>query len=407
MTKARQTKAAGAPERAHAVLSASGAHRWLVCTPSARLEDTLPDKTSKYSEEGTFAHAVAALELALWLELVSVSDSVKRFKEFGKSEWNTKENQDAISRYVWACKTKIAAARKQNADAFICIEQRLDYSHLVPEGFGTGDVVIIADKVLEVIDLKFGVGVKVSPVENEQAMLYGLGALASADFLFDIDTVRLTIHQPRIGDGEPQSWDISVKDLLTWAEEVLVPRAQIAWRGEGEFVPGDHCQFCRAADTCRARAEYGLSLAQHEFKEAPLLSDEEIADILPRVSPLKKWAEGIFSYALEKAKAGKKFRGYKLVRGTASRRYGDQDAVTTALAAAKVPAALYTESSLVNLTTLEKTLGKARFAELLPPPLVTKPPGALTLVPVTDKRPEVESSTEGFDDLTQEGDTPE
>lgn len=394
------TEIAPAEERAHAVLSASGAHRWLICTPSARLEDTLPNSTSAYAEEGTLAHEVAATELNWSLHRVSFGDYTAAWARFHADKRVTKDFKLAINAYVEVCKAKIAAARALNPDAYVCVEQKFDYSHLVPEGFGTGDLVIIADGVLEVIDLKFGAGVAVSPEHNEQEMLYGIGALAAADFLFDIDNVRLTIVQPRIGEGAPASWDIPVPDLLLWAQETLAPQAAIAWRGEGEFVPGGHCQFCRANPICRALAAHNLELTKLQFKEPELLSDTEIGDVLARVAALKTWAEKVASYALDKAKEGHRFPGFKMVRGRATRRYGDHDAVAAALLAGGVPEAVIYERSLLALGKLEKEIGKPRLAELLPAPLVTKPKGALTLVAVADKRPEVESSAlEGFENL--------
>lgn len=387
-------------ERAHAVLSASSAHRWLVCPPSARLEETLPGPDSVYAAEGTFAHEIAATELRRWLLAITPEEYDAAWQRFRSDKRATKDFLAAVSSYVEVGKAKIEEARRINRDAHILVEQRLDLGHIVPEGFGTGDLVIIVDGVLEIIDLKFGVGVAVSPERNAQEMLYGLGALAAADFLFDITTVRLTIVQPRIGDGRPRSWDLSVGELLYWAENTVRAAAKQAWNGEGEFAPGEHCGFCRARATCRARAEANLALVKYQFRQPELLSDEEIGDILSRAEALKTWASNVQAFALEKAKTGHRFPGYKLVRGRATRRYGDHDAVASALLAAGIPEAVIFERSLLGVTQMEKTLGKAQFDALLPAPLVVKPAGALTLVAVADRRPEVESSAlEGFENL--------
>jgi hypothetical protein len=389
-------------ERAHAVLSASGAHRWLICAPSARLEERLPNPSSPFAEEGTLAHAVAETELARWLFRLDGADYQDAWKTYLQDPRVTRDFRDAVKRYVDFAIERIQDARSRNKDAVILLEERLNYSYLVPEGFGTGDLITVADGVLEVIDLKFGQGVPVSPEHNPQAMLYGLGALAVTDMLYDIHTVRLTIHQPRVGDGEPRSWELPKADLFRWGYHFVAPRADLAWRGEGDFVPGEHCKFCRAAAQCRARAEHNLALEQRDFADPELLGDFEIAHILSRIEPLLSWATAVRNYALETAKQGRKLPGWKLVRGRSVRAYGDTEAVIKALTGAGIPEAALYERRLLGITALEKAIGKKQFAELLPEPLVTKPPGALALAPSTDPRAEVESSAlEGFADLTE------
>jgi hypothetical protein len=384
------------------VLSASSAHRWLHCTPSARLEEQLPDPSSSFAEEGTLAHAVAETELSRWLFRIDGADYQDAWKKYLEDPRVTRDFRDAVKRYVDFAIERIEDARARNKDAVILLEEKLDYSFLAPEGFGTGDLVTVADGVLEVVDLKFGQGVPVSPQENPQLMLYGLGALASTDLLYDIHTVRLTIHQPRVGDGEPRSWEISKADLLRWGYGFVAPRADLAWRGEGDFEPGEHCKFCRAAAQCRARAEYNLELERRDFAVPELLDDDEIADILSRIEPLVIWATAVRDYALNAAKEGRKLPGWKLVRGRSVRAYGDTDAVVSALTAAGIPEAVLYERRLLGITAMEKAIGKSQFTKLLPEPLVTKPPGALVLAPSTDPRAEVESSAlEGFTDLTE------
>jgi hypothetical protein len=375
--------------REHALLSASGASRWLACPPSARLEDTLPETSSAYADEGTLAHEVAKVQLRYFLGRLTSDEYAAAWVVFNADDRVTPDFEAAVEVYVDACIEKIDTARMLNEDAVIIVEQKLDYSHLAPEGFGTGDLVIICDGVLEVADLKFGKGILVSPVENSQLKLYALGALNEFALLYDIHTVRLTIHQPRISE-EPQSWEVSVTDLLTWAETVP-ERAALAWAGEGEFSPGEHCRWCRAKGSCRARAELHLRAAEEDFKLPHLLGDDEIADILPKLDALINWAKSIKAHALKTACAGKRYVGWKLVRGRSTRKYANQDKVAQALIAAGVPEPLIYERSLLGITAMEKAITKKRFTEVLGG-LIIKPPGALALVAHTDPRKEVEAN---------------
>jgi hypothetical protein len=387
-------------ERKHALLSASSANRWLACPPSARLEEQIPNSTNAYAEEGTFAHAVAEIDLARYLGRIDREDYRAAWSRFLEDPRATPEFCLAVEAYVQFGIERIEAARRRTPDAVVLLEQRLDYSHVAPEGFGTGDLVLIYDGVIEVIDLKFGQGLTVSPVRNPQAMLYGLGALPLNDLLYGIHTVRLTIHQPRVGEGKPQTWELPADELLQWAAEIK-PVAQLAFRGEGNYQPGEHCRFCRAAATCRARAEYYLNLTRYEFRDPPLLADSEVAEILDKLDGLLAWAGQVREHARTGAQEGRKFPGWKLVRGRSVRTYGDPDQVAAALAAGGIPAALIFERRLLGITALEKVIGKAQFQALLPEPLVTKPPGALVLAPARDPRPEVESSAlEGFETVS-------
>lgn len=390
-------------EREHALLSASGASRWMACTPSARLEESLPETNSPYAEEGTLAHEMAKIELQKYLFRISATAYEDAWSAFRVDSRVTKDFKAAVNLYVQSAINKIEHARSINRDAEIFLEQRLNYSHLVREGFGTGDLVIVCDGILEVVDLKFGKGVTVSPVDNSQAKLYGLGALEEVGLLYDIDTVRLTIHQPRLRE-DPESWDINVEDLLAWAETVP-ERAALAWAGEGEFSPGDHCRFCRAKGQCRARADANLDLAQQDFRLPHLLSDEDIARLYPKLDPLIQWANDVKAYALRAACNGRKFAGWKLVRGRSNRRYKDPKGAAQALIAAGFQSEVIyqppVERQLLNITEMEKLITKKKFTELLTP-FVEKPPGSLTLVAVNDRRPEVEAYQASGFEITEE-----
>lgn len=386
------------PAGAHALLSASGSARWLACPPSARLEEQLPDEQSVYAAEGTFAHQVAETHLRNFLGETSGEKYAQNLKQLKKHEFYSQEMEDYVQQYFDLVVEKISGAWKRTKDAAIFIEQKLDFSLWVPEGFGTGDVVIISDGVLEVIDLKYGKGVPVGAESNSQMRLYGLGALNQFDMLYDIETVRMTIVQPRL--DSVSSEELSTQELLAWGEEVVKPKAELADKGEGEFVAGEHCRFCRAKANCRARAEANLELAKYEFRLPALLDSDEIAEILTQAEELQKWAKDIQDYALDQAKNhGVKFAGWKLVEGRSNRRYGDEGAVAEKLVAEGYEEDSIFKKSLLGITAMEKTLGKKRFTELLKD-LIIKPAGRPTLVPESDKRPEIQSIDSAIADFS-------
>jgi len=363
---------------AHAILSASGAHRWLHCPPSALLERGFTDNTSEAAAEGSAAHALAEYKLRRALKM----RSKKPVSQYDCEEMD--ENTDAYVQYVMEL---IGQAK----DPKVMIEQRLDFSRFVPDGYGTGDCLIIDVNTLQIVDLKYGSGVLVEAENNPQLMLYALGALEIFDGIYDINTVSMTIFQPR---RENICTFVMTKDALyQWANDVLKPIAQLAYKGKGEYHPGEHCQFCRAAIRCRARAEEKLRLAALEFALPPLLSDDEISEILSQLDDLTTWANTIKEYALHAALSGKRWDGYKLVEGRSNRRYINEEAVAQAAKEAG-----YTDvyrQSLLTITEMEKYLSKPKFNEILGD-LVVKPPGKPTLVPVTDKRPEINTAKNDF-----------
>jgi hypothetical protein len=386
-------------ERAHALLSASSAYRWTVCTAAPLFEEQFADKDSEFAKEGTWAHGLAELKLLLLLGQVDPQAFQNRLAAERSSQYWSKANEEAVDCYVEYCAEQIAEAREVNPDAVILVEERLDFSHIVPQGFGTGDLVIVADGKLRILDLKFGKGKPVSAVDNAQEKLYALGAVEAYAHLYEIDWVSLTIHQPRLSE-EPSTWDISVKDLLAWGQKIK-PIAEQAFRGGGEFVPGDHCGFCRGKVKCRARADANLVQVQGEFAPPNTLSDEEIAGLLAVAKERATWYGDLQSHALVEAENGTKFPGWKLVAGRSNRKYRDQEAVAKALTGAGIPAAvIYEAPSLLGITAMEKAITKKVFSEVLSD-LVMKPTGKPTLVPASDPRPEVEigSATDGFEIL--------
>lgn len=368
-------------ERAHAKLSASGSKKWLTCTPSAKLEEQFPDEQSSFAAEGTFAHAVFEQEL-----LHRLGRPVDPLPQ-DLAHFDSADLRDHVQAAVAVAMERIDEARARCEDPVILVEQRVDFSRWVPEGFGTGDLVIVADDTLEVLDLKYGKGIPVQAQENTQMRLYGLGALDQFAHLYDIKSVRMTILQPRLENYAAE--EISAQELADWAETYVAPRAQQAWAGEGEFVPGEHCTtgFCRARFLCPARAEAAMAVAREDFALKPpeLLTTEQLVDVLAKADMAIDWLNDVKSYALKQAEAGHDVPGWKLVEGRSNRKYSDADAVAQKLLDAGVPEALIYERSLLGITAMEKAIGKKKFAELLGD-LVTKPQGKPALVPVNDKR---------------------
>ena len=384
-------------ERKHAILSASSAYRWLACPPSARLEEQFAETISTYAEEGTLAHALAETKLRLYLRQITARECAKRLQELEKNKYYSASMLDYIETYAAIVLEKVNEAKARSADAVMLLEQKLDFSDWVPEGYGTGDVVIISDGVLEIIDLKYGKGVPVSAEDNAQMKLYALGALATFDSLYDIKTIRMTIVQPRLDSVSTD--EITPNLLYWWADTELAHRAQLAWDGQGEFQAGEHCRFCRARFNCRARAEANLELAKMDFKKPELLTDEEIGEVLERADELKAWVSDVFEYALIQARDhGKKFPGWKLVEGRSVRQYADEDAVAKKLTEAGYKEDQIFQKKLFGITSMEKLLGKTLFNELLGG-LVVKPAGKPTLVPETDKRPELNSTAAAVADF--------
>lgn len=373
------------PPQKHALLSASSAHRWLHCPPSAKLTAGVADSPSEAALQGTAAHALAEHKLRRALK----QQSKRPVSKYEDDEMNTHTDD-----YVSYVLEQYEQAKQVTSGAVIYIEQHLDFSHVVPGGFGTGDCLIVADGTLHVIDLKYGLGVLVEAEWNPQLMLYAIGALALFDALYDIEQVALTVFQPR--RENVSTWTISVTELNEWAEQTLKPAAELAAKGEGEFYAGAWCQFCRIASTCRARAEANLELAKFEFAPPAELSPAEVAKVLTQIPELTRWASDVQDYALSQALSGELYEGFKLVAGRSIRKYTDETAVAEAAKAAGYRD-IY-KRSLLTITAMERLMGKKQFSEILGN-LVLKPEGKPTLVPVSDKRPELQMDS-AADDFT-------
>ena len=369
----------------HAFLSASASHRWLNCPPSAKLCESLPDQTSSYAQEGTDCHELCAylVEKALGRKVTDPTENLTYYNA---------EMQNCAEEYCSFVMEQLEEAKKHCKDPQVMVEQRLDFSRFVENGFGTGDCVIVADDVLHIIDYKHGLGVLVEATNNSQLFCYALGALEIFDDLYDINEVKMSIFQPRRSNTD--TFTIRKEDLLTWANEVLVPTAKLAYEGKGEFKAGDHCQFCKVKASCRKRAEYNLELAKYDFAMPATLDSIEIAAILPKIDQLISWGNDLKEFALKQAQSGTHYEGFKVVEGRSNRKYTDD-----AVVAATVTDAGFDpyEKKLLGVTAMTTLLGKKRFEDLLGG-LIYKPPGKPALVPESDKRPAMNSAKDDFND---------
>ena len=367
----------------HAVLSASSSERWLNCPPSARLCEAYEDKGSDYAAEGTDAHSLCEFRLKQALG-IPADDPIENLS------WYNEEMEDCAAGYAAYVSELLETAKQTCADPVVMIEQRVDFSRWVKEGFGTADCIVIADGVLNICDYKNGQGCLVLADRNPQMMLYALGALEIFDGIYDIDTVRMTIYQPR--KSNISVYEMDKADLYEWANSELTQKAQLAYEGQGSFSCGEWCRFCKAKAECRERAEAILALARYEFQTPALLADEEIAGILDKVDALTAWAADVKEYALRQAVSGTAFPGWKLVEGRSNRKYTSEAAVAAAVEGAGFDPY---ERKVLGVTAMQKMLGKTRFEELLAP-YIEKPQGKPTLVRSSDKRSEWNTAKNDF-----------
>lgn len=379
---------------AHAVLSASGSKRWLSCPPSARLERKFPDKAGEAAQEGTLAHALAEARIRHWLGEISESGLALRIDSIRHDALYSPEMGEYVSEYVDLCIEKI-----NEAHGTALVEERLDFSRWVKNGFGTGDMVIIGDGVLEIVDLKYGKGVPVSAEGNTQMQLYALGAIEQYGYIYDFDHVRMSIFQPRNGGLSTQL--MSVEELLAWGESIK-PIAELAYEGKGDFKAGDHCRFCRAAAQCKALSEYNMEIAKLEFRDADLLTDDEVSFVLERVDGLVRYAEKVKTHALEEALKGHRWPGFKVVEGRSNRKITDEaKAVKLLRKAGYTDDVIYKPLAMQTITDLEKAITKKKFSKLLGS-VIEKPPGKPTLVPEDGERPEYDPAKAEFEVMEEE-----
>ncbi len=396
----------------HALLSASSSKQWLHCPPSVRLQEGFPNESSVYAAEGTFAHEVCEYKVRKYLH--------ERVKRPQSEEFYTEEIDQITDVYAEFVISVIEEMRRNGCEPLVMVEERVDYSHIAPSGFGTADMLIVGKDgngkgLLHVVDFKTGQGVFVDCDHNSQMMLYALGGLAAYGYIYEIETVRMTIVQPRLDNIS--TFECSRKELEDWGESIK-PTAKLAFEGKGEQKPGDWCRFCRAKPVCRACADEALALCREEFmdldagafteeteesdmtapynadtetavfKQPGLIPITELAEILPTLNRISSWIESVFAFvSAEAINHGVLIPGYKVVEGRSKRVFTDIKAVVDT-AVQNGYTDLY-KQQLITLTEFEKMMGKKRFAELLGE-YVAKPPGKLALVPESDPRPPID-----------------
>lgn len=370
----------------HAFLSPSASHRWLNCPPSAKLCAEVPDASSPYAQQGTDAHSLCAylVEKALGRDTRDPTGTLKYYDA---------EMQECAEGYASFVMEEYERAKQTCPDTAVLIEQKVDFSPWVKGGTGTADCILLADGMAEVIDYKHGLGIMVSAESEEfggnpQLMCYCLGVLEMFDGIYNIDTIKMSIYQPR--RENVSTYTMSKADLLQWANGTLAPAALLAQEGKGEFQAGNHCQFCKVKAACRKRAEYNLELARYDFEIPATLEEHEIDAILLKADQLISWASDVKEYALNQALQGTDYSHFKVVEGRSNRKYTNEDDVAkTVMAAGYDPY----EKSILGITAMSKLLGKKKFNELLGS-LICKPQGKPTLVSRSDKRPTMKNTAQ-------------
>ena len=389
------TEAINHGERAHALLSASGASRWMKCTPSARLEDPFPSKTSVHAEEGTLAHEFADVELKRNQNILTEEAYQAKLSELRDHELYTDDMEEHVSVYTDYVLEQLASSRGGS----LIIEERVNFTAYVPEGYGTCDAIILPSlstiptqhpAMLFVTDLKYGKGVQVDAEDNPQLKLYALGAYLRYDLTHDIQIIRLSIVQPRL--DHISTWDISVEDLLKWAKDVLKPLAEKAYKGEGELCAGSHCRFCKVAPRCRALSEYSMEAARMDFADEDepdsLLSDKEMVELYLQIPTIETWIKAVHNYMHDQAVGGKRYPGLKLVEGRSNRVWTNKEKVIETLKDHIYSDNQIMQSKLAGIGVIEKLMGKVQFKHVLGS-LVVKPTGKASLVHESDKRPAI------------------
>ena len=366
---------------AHAILSASGSKRWMACTPSARLEATLPEQKKApgafdFSQEGTMAHSLAEAKLRHHFGQIGTDEYERDYEIIKATPYYNDDFEANVDNYVLYVRSQIGEGDTP------LFEQRVDFSDCIPDGFGTADVVILSKHSIRVYDLKFGRGVPVSAVDNSQLRLYALGAYSKFKEDFpDIKEVSYTIHQPRLDNISTDS--TSITKLLDWANYYVKSKAKKAWAGSGEFLPGEWCQFCRAKAQCRARSDFNTELAKLEFKAPPLLDNDEISLVLSKAQNLKTWVNDVEEYALNKAVTENVLPpGYKLGTTVTHRKIVDTELAATVLVEKGIPAEqIWEPRKLKSITALEK-INKQVTSYLSS--LIERPEGSPKLVKVKE-----------------------
>ena len=381
----------------HAILAPSAAHRWVNCPPSARLEEKFPDTSSEVAEEGTFAHKFAEINLSHFNKEIDDKEFSVEIAKLKENKFYSFGLEEYVEEYTNVVMDKFLKAKEIDKGAALLLEQKVDISDYVPQGYGHADAIIIADGTMEICDLKYGAGVKVDAKNNSQLRLYALGAYSELNFLYEIENVTVTIVQPRNGGLSCET--LSVEELLKWGEKVK-RIAELAFKGEGEFKAGEHCKFCKAANVCKHFADYQLEVVKDDFDDPDLLSDDEISQILGRADSIIKWLNNVKDFALKEAiEKNKHWKGFKIVEGRSVRKIIDEEKATLILKAnGGSDNQIWKPQEIFGLTALEKTFGKKKISEWLSE-IIQKPPGNPVLVPESDKRDEWHNVKSDFDNL--------
>lgn len=374
---------------AHAILSPSSADRWLHCTPSARENAKVADTTSVYAEEGTLAHAIGELGLLKFTKAITPQKYGAEMKKLRGHELYYKGMEGEVDEYVNFCIDEYNTLDS----AIMQVEERLDLTNWAPDAFGTGDCVIVSPNTIHIIDLKFGRGQYVEVFENPQLKLYALGALDDWSFIFpDIEEVKITIAQVRL--GESNTYRMTKEDLIKWGEEVVRPKADLAYKGQGERAPGSWCKWCKVRQRCKVRAKALLDDTGPGPEE---LTNDEIAKLLHSADDVMDWAKELKEYALDRALAGTAFKGWKVVEGRSNRKITDEEGLASALIEEGFSEEeIYKPKSLEGITKLTKLVGKSEFDDLSAG-YIEKPKGRPTLVVESDKRPEYSTVADEFE----------
>lgn len=387
-----------AEETKHAILSASSAHKWLICTPSARLEEKFPNKTSEYMAEGTLAHEIAEFKVrSYFLEPIPKATYTRRLNKLKKEEHFENEMLNHTDTYLEYIKGE---AMKTNSKPFIVVEQKVDFSKYVPEGFGTTDCILISGDTLHVVDFKYGKGVKVDAEDNPQMKLYALGAFEQFGIFYPISKIKMTIIQPRI-DNISET-EITLAELLDWGTNIVKPQAEKAFMGLGNYAQGEHCRFCRAKGACEFRATENMKVIEEVKEITGVVSNEQLGEILTKTDGVEQWIKDMRGYALELLLKGENVNGWKAVEGKSNRKIVDIDKAFEILEANGYDQAILYEKKPITLTQLEKVVGKTKLIDAIGD-YIEKPKGAPTLVKETDKRPNFrQSAAEEFGKLESE-----
>lgn len=385
----------------HSMLGPSAAHRWLLCTPSARLCEGIPETPSPYAEKGRLAHEIAELKLKKYstpMPVRSYNAALNKLKKNAIYEEEMDKNTDIYLEFIKSL------ALAYSSSPLISVEKEVHYEEYAPDGFGTADCILIGDNIIHVIDYKNGSGVPVSPTENVQMKLYALGAYLMYQAIYGglVDTVRMSIVQPNTSGDACETWETPLTDLMGWTETIRTP-AQLAHKGEGSFAPGEkQCRFCKAKNLCRARKDYNLASEEFMPMIPPLITDAEVGEILSRTRDLAKYVKDLEAYALRRSLEGVEIPGWKAVEGRANRTFSDIDAAFTHLTTLGYAENLFYERKPITLTAVEAIIGKKEFKEKLAD-FVIVPPGKPTLAEAKDKRPAVTSGTSAAQDFAEPG----